>query len=262
MKDSKPKLGFLVPASNGYRVYVSGDSPKRVSLFVFRTDGSGSLESAYYSTNGTVTRRKIRASFGSLGQVAMRFKPTGGTKRGKVDCEFRRRWVAVRGRFRGTFDFHGEGGYAAASTERAISRATPVPPQPCSVFGKTRWATVLSAYTSGKSTIFLAYKPKRGSSVLLVGALNQRTDGIRIVRYIQALAPPSVFSLSPQWDADISSPPFPFSGTAHLRDYVSPPAPSKGKWTGSLAGTFTGLGEASLAGPDFNVGVVNTSPIY
>jgi hypothetical protein len=263
LKEAKPRPGFLAQATNGYRIYVSGDSPRRVSVLVYRIDGPGTWESAYYSALGKVTRTKVRASFGALGGISMRFKQTGGIRRGKYDCEYRRRYAAVRGRFRGSFNFVGEGGYAATSVSRATSAPTPVPPQPCSVFGKTHWATVLDADTAGSGTHFSAYKPRRGSSTLLVGVLRRGAGGIKIIRYIQALTPASVFTLSQGFsNADISSPPFPFSGSAQLRNYVSPPAPSKGKWTGSLAGTFAGQGDIPLAGADFNVGVSNISPIY
>ncbi len=70
---------FTLHATNGYQIRVFGGdegSATRVSLAATRGDSF-----AEYSVKGTITPTKIKASFGRLGLISLRFHPSGRVRR-------------------------------------------------------------------------------------------------------------------------------------------------------------------------------------
>jgi hypothetical protein len=98
----------------------------------------------------------------------------------------------------------------------------PVIPDACSVFGKTRYATVLSANTAGDATVFNAYLPKVGSARFLAALVRERAGKVSIRRFVSELGPASIFTTPEPWStADVNPAGIPFSGSGHLAGYVS-----------------------------------------
>jgi hypothetical protein len=108
---------FYLRGSHGYKVTVVAalegpGSPVRVIV----EDHEGGAE---YQVPGTVTRHGIHASFGQLGVISLRFRPSGRVLHSQTEgggCSLRAK--AHLGAFVGAFRFQGEGGYTTVDTHR------------------------------------------------------------------------------------------------------------------------------------------------
>ena len=114
---------FTLRGTGGYKITVSADpgDPKtggEVELSV-----ENHWESAEYSVPAKVTASSIRASFGQLGRIAVHFRPSGRERKIKVPgkcLKGRPPVVTARlGRFAGTIEFRGEGGYTKVDAHSA-----------------------------------------------------------------------------------------------------------------------------------------------
>lgn len=137
----------ILGASNGYAVGVYFPTPKLAALYVFAPAGAGEergFAQAVYAarTRSRLVDGELRADFGPIGHVALRFRPNGKTRRGRIQEGCRGpRPLRESGRVRGTVKLEGEDGYfrlstAAGTAERERSfrllcergRAINVPP--------------------------------------------------------------------------------------------------------------------------------------
>jgi hypothetical protein len=108
---------FYAAGTHGYKIALvatvdGANSPVRIVVEDFK----GGAE---YETTGTVTSTGIHASFGQLGDVALRFHPSGRVLHSRTEgdgCTLRDR--AHLGTFIGTFRFRGEGEYTRLTTHR------------------------------------------------------------------------------------------------------------------------------------------------
>jgi len=79
-----------------------------------------------YLAHGRVTRRSIAASFGELGRVALRFRPSGRDVHAtrKAGCRKPNGAVIAKlGSFEGRLSFRGEGGYTSVEARRVPGRS-------------------------------------------------------------------------------------------------------------------------------------------
>jgi hypothetical protein len=108
---------FYAAGSHGYKIALvaaveGAHSPVRIVVEDFK----GGAE---YEVAGTVTSTAIRASFGQLGEVSLRFHPSGRVLHSDSEgggCSLHDR--AHLGTFVGTFRFRGEGGYTSLTAHR------------------------------------------------------------------------------------------------------------------------------------------------
>lgn len=108
---------FFLPASHGYKVTAVAvlegpGSPVRIHV----EDHEGGAE---YQVSGTATSHGIHASFGQLGQISLRFHPSGIVLHSHTEgggCSLRAK--AHLGTFLGSFRFRGEGGYTAVDAHQ------------------------------------------------------------------------------------------------------------------------------------------------
>lgn len=108
-------IEFSAAASNGYRVTVSASPGQNQRPGTIELSATRGAVSATYTARGPVSAKGFRASFGSLGQINVRFHPSGRTRHKRLPkpC-YRNRPPVVSSRlgsFRGTIRFHGELGY-------------------------------------------------------------------------------------------------------------------------------------------------------
>lgn len=110
-----PRAEFTLNATNGYKVSVEG-SGSQVALTVRGHGGS-----ATYSVKGRTFSRQLKARFGDLGQIAVRFQPRGKPERlaPPKRCKGRDRTLS-EGIFTGTISFNGEHGYTRVTKTRVL----------------------------------------------------------------------------------------------------------------------------------------------
>lgn len=279
-----PQLArFFLRGTNGYKVIVLAsvegpDSPVRIVV----EDRRGGAE---YQVSGTVTATKIRASFGQLGDISLRFHPSGQVLHNLVSGDEECPHGATRlGTFTGVFSFHGEGNYTTVSArhirggvgaptapidhheELSLGCPNPnrhsyiVPPGqiPKSLHENPSGSEELSAVATGpgESIAFgvvsfsLRDPEKSGAkpdSCLFVALAEEVREPVQIARVVLAAGPVSECPIAESPDPVTVTPPTPFSGTATLQRN----ADGSASWTGSLSVPMLGLGTVALAGPAF-----------
>ena len=108
---------FYIRSTHGYKVtLVAAVEGTNSPVRIVAENHKGGAE---YQTPGTVTPTAIHASFGPLGSVSLRFRPSGRVLRSLSEgggCPFGAK--ARLGTFIGTFHFRGDGGYTALIAHR------------------------------------------------------------------------------------------------------------------------------------------------
>jgi hypothetical protein len=273
---SKPSRSEFVhfKSSNNYTVELLSFDPRRLLLLADRHAGFTSPSTGYsQSASYLVTRRHptqngLHESFGELGQVSMRFRPSGppqmqtepgGHCKGRPSTE-------QKGRFVGSFRFRGERGFtsvhatnATGKVFRSFKQVCKRPHEPHRGSRNERRALSLGAYVKGDPAraSFLAYElapfaPSEPDNVAYSASATERRGRMTVTHSAGAFAEPSTFAVAepaarPQ--TATVAPPFPFSGTA---TYERGPG-NASSWGGDLSVDLPGLGAVPLTGPSFSV---------
>jgi hypothetical protein len=256
---AKPIPSFKLKAGDGYRIQVATVG---AAVAIAVEQGTHSKSESIYLARGTVSSRRLKASFGKLGELDMHFHPgaayraKGGSCRGKGPFPFQ------RGVFTGRFHFDGEGGYLRARAHRAAGRLLlraqrcpgRRPPIPLSASASTVFYPVsifprqLEANWQegvGAATLFAAAGAKRSFYLTRV---DEAHGSVATVRFASAAGPLKDLQVNEPLTAGRVSPPAPFHGTGTYRA-----APDGGvTWDGPLAVSFPGLPRYPLTGERFD----------
>ena len=256
---------FEVKGHDGYSAFVEGAGDK-VKLSIFH---GGSL--ARYTVRGTTSTRRVKARFGHLGRISVRFEPTGTVKR---------MWPAMncngypvpgeRGVFSGTVRFRGEGGYVELDAARALGKTARFSHWNCGP-GKGHTSRVagsdeegeepgsfatLTAATPGRWFTAVGGEPDVAGLPFFGAAMLERRGSIRVVRETYMTDPGPGFSFDLGLTSAIVQPPEPFQGAGAFQ--LNPDGSST--WTGSLSVSFLGREHVALAGPRFDAQLVPGVP--
>jgi hypothetical protein len=266
---------FEIKAGKGYELTVIGQGdvvavevarPARHKSPLERLLG---LEQAAtnYVARGTVTPRRIAASFGKFGRVDVRFRPSGRVVSSdrRRRCRGADRFTNRLGVFVGSIRFSGEKHYVAVRAHRAKGRvhsplrlhcalppirrpaqasARPLPQHPSftPAILTAAWrhavaATELFVLRGRRATLFLAFSEESLGSSLAE------------FRYGLATARSKAFHFNDALTAATIAPPPPFHGKG-----IYGAAPDGGtSWTGPLSVSVPGAPRAPLTGPQFKV---------
>jgi hypothetical protein len=239
--------GFKVKSSNGYQVFVSAINKQHVLLTAVRRYPSGGLAYVSYAARGKVTATTIRARFGKLGLVSVRFIDAG---RGghSTQCHHEYTFGGRLGSYRGTIAFRGEGGYTKTRATGGKVAFPPRDPVACALQlgSNERTSRILEASHPQNAASFLAFKIRSPGESFLSAGVKDRQGRVRITRSVEAVAPATAFIYDGALTvADISGLPAPFTGSAHFqRDTRT--------WTGDLEAAFPGGPVTGLAGAGFS----------
>jgi hypothetical protein len=231
---------FELRASHGYHLTVVDLGP-RVVLEV-RTEA----RRVEYSARSAGRGNHIKARFGTLGFVDMRFDPEEEARHVKEPGCRGPGGFAQRGEVVGRFRWRGEKGFSFAAANRAPGIAINAPrevcrvrtlPHPVALFARSR---LPSGRTVTVETEVIE------SHVDVTALVKESRDGLRIRRGLVSVRPRSAVSVNENGSVIVNPGP-PFSGSA---EFVPASAP-QGGWRGSLDGEFAGLGNVRLAGRAF-----------
>jgi hypothetical protein len=255
-----PFLPLLVlKASHGYRVGVIGIG-NAVLLEVIH--GRARAVTAYVA-RGTVTPGRLEASFGDLGSVAMRFRPSSNRTWEKPHrrCKRGGRIVHRGGVYVGNLRFRGEGGYISVHAHRAKGQVSSVAPQCWSTGIDQRSQHAVRPSQQGDPFEFdaLGASSRHGVTSTSVGAValggraiffasTEQSEGdLAILRFAFAAGPTRAFTVDNALTRAQIRPPAPFHGTGTYRA-----APDGTKtWSGGLAVNFPGAPRLPLTGPQY-----------
>ncbi|MBS1844187.1 MAG: hypothetical protein JST53_07200 [Actinobacteria bacterium] len=240
-------------------------------VFFDTTDNDGELSAylavvrgrqrASYQVPVTITADRVKARFGSLGELDYRYVPRGKTQPG---CEHE---AEGRAHFEGTFTFSGENDcihidrssadgvfqvYApeGCAQARRLRRAVPYEPT-YSDEGATLQADAGSpTQEQGLSVTFFDVGPRAKATArgAVFAELWEVREGMSVSRGVSMPLGRGVFSHSVKAGTATLRPPAPFSGSAHFDRRGNGGAPT---WTGSLAMPILGGEPVELAGPAF-----------
>ncbi|HWJ43513.1 MAG TPA: hypothetical protein VNR67_08775 [Solirubrobacterales bacterium] len=249
-------LSFLVDPPGPDEVAV-GSSEGAVVLAVLRGNPKKRVALTEYVARGIQTPERLRASFGKLGRVSMRFRESRRRPWfGKVrDCRGRDRFVVRRGTFVGNLRFRGEDGYLNIRAHRAKG-AIPGVAAKCQRGNRSRLAHGSSIIDGSFSGLLATWR--NGVNATVFAAASFRDDLVYVAQREESRGRLSVFRtaaaigrgelpLNETVTGGRFSPPAPFHGTGRYRAEPDGSA----SWTGNLSVDFPGAPRFPLAGPGF-----------
>lgn len=254
---------FIVPAerlsqltikgTHGFRITVT-----RISRRVELTASDGSTSAIYVVRSAKIPTNRIEATFPGLGEVSVRFRPSGRVHREPGFCE-QRPLFRQNGIFSGTIRFEGEQGFTRIDAENARGFVFRSFKETCKGGNDDSGATPIyslaeRAKSQGRVTSLTAIKPVSqsafdNSSTYFASQLERRR-GMTTIRVGVASSDPDTFALAGppiQPESATLTPPSPFSGTASFQASSGALA----KWEGTLAVELPGVGSVPLTGPQF-----------
>ncbi len=253
-------LSFKVHGSHGYRIEVKASE---ATATLAATRAKPHAETGSQSTYIARLRSgagAIRATFGHLGSVKMRFRPSGPVTESKPqrNCIGPDHFTIHHGVFVGGLEFRGEGGY----TEVKASRVKGVSLSPssllCGNFGESARASAAdggprptyrfqASFRSRLLAEFFEATTDRAKQSMFFAEVDQTVGSLAIDRLAIAHGRARAFATDSALSFATISPTAPFDGTGSLtRD----PTGSR-LWNGSLTVDFPGAPDVPLTGPPF-----------
>jgi hypothetical protein len=246
---------LTIKGTHGFRITVT-----RISGRVELTASNGNTAAIYVVRSAKNPTDRIQATFPGLGEVSVRFDPSGRAPRAPGGFCGSRPGFRQNGIFRGSIRFEGEQGFTRINVGSA----------PGSVFGSFKevckgsrgsdsemppdYLLEEKARSRGGTTVFVAMKSSDAlspdPSARYFASHWERQYGMLSVRVASAQADRDTFATggSPfRPESATLTPPAPFSGTASFQ--ASPGALAK--WEGTLAVELPGIGTVPLTGPQF-----------
>ncbi|HEY6731780.1 MAG TPA: hypothetical protein VI039_12250 [Solirubrobacterales bacterium] len=254
-----PERGFrtllTVDAPGAYDVNVVTDG-SAVALRVSRTSGGKWGTATYYLARGVAQPERLRATFGKLGKISMRFResrhrPWFGKRR---DCRGKSRFVVKRGVFVGNLRFRGEDDYLTIRTHRVKGSILSVAPK-CLPGNRGRARS--SAALEDSFTGFVA-SDRDGVESTAFGALSIRERLVYLAQHEENRGKLGILHMAivgDRGELDFNesitvgkfSPGGPFHGTGLYR--AAPDGSTT--WTGNLSIDFPGAPGFPLTGPAY-----------
>jgi hypothetical protein len=254
-------ITFQAKASNGNSIFGIA--------FSKRADGRGSITlfvgkkgaSVVYFAPATVVPSEVktpaafhppsavRADLGPLGRIDLQFAPSGVVKQEHSACD-KTRVGFEAGSYQGTFEFHGEEGYAEATETSVPALIRPLLNLTCGGYlsGESGGPGLPGAKLGllskrGDRTVHLqANKNRPGAATVYAATIKERSGQVQIQRSVAGKAPAASFVFSSGLRLATFEPPAPFDGRAVFRRNASP----ANRWTGDLTVDFPGKSGVSL----------------
>jgi hypothetical protein len=217
-----------------------------------------------YLARGIVTPGRLRASFGKLGEVDVRFQPSADPSWVKAHrhCKGAGRFAVRRGVFVGTIRFRGENGFVSVDSRRAKGSVSSVaqkcrrgpvqpPPKPQASsstppFPELEFNSLGASWREGVSSASVGALAI-GRRVFFIAQTGQSEGGIAKLRFAYGTASPRTFTYDETLTKARLAPPAPFVGVGTYR--AAPDGTTS--WTGSLAVNFPDASRLPLTGPQF-----------
>lgn len=261
-------------ATNGYRLHVDTAGHHLVLLTVSK----GSV-SAEYAVRGTVSRTGVRADFGALGRIAVRFhgspQPPSAASPIHFECSGKRPIHEV-GTYTGTIRFEGEEGFTRFAGHRVKGSVLRRFHRVCSqkpVLGRSSSKSPSGPVGGAPKPaidLFVAQRGETGHAVslMLLGAripfpgeqplwlgfgiasLTETRGRVSVIRAAKVETDPGSLLVSPAGQQPVTATvtlPKPFSGSGSY----SKEGEAAAEWSGTLGVWLPGAGTVPLAGEGF-----------
>jgi hypothetical protein len=277
--------GVYLGKEKGYRIALLMPSDRVVAFYAYRYRLKGDLGSVEYHiyavhNRGVLRHGVVRARFGSLGTVSLRFRPGGRVRRGRPEegCEGGRE-ITEYGRFVGHLSFRSEGNVLHVSSPEGGAQISRSPRLRC----KKGWAQAPAPRSLRKYVAAPPLFPDQNSIALIYASARRHGRYVGVTATHMEESPPGadvqlqvlearkgmaighgaylvggpgtlLTTLPGVHPATASlAPPPPFYGEAAYSEEA-------GTWTGTLGVNLAGV-KLPLAGPGFHVHLCVTNPL-
>lgn len=251
-----PSVGIDLGSHDGYRVHLYGFR-STAQLVVTKKNKVGQAETTTeYLTRGAIKGDAIKADFGDLGRVSMRFIPSSARPSSWCD-RIRKRVVDRRGLFVGSLHFRGEGGYLEFDRRRAAgwqatlvagSRCEEAPaPEHHNPSHRRKLTRFYAGFRRGVGSVEFWAETNRKGRVQYEAVAETGGEQMATYRHAFVEASPQTFATDGPLSFLSVSPPYPFSGTG----LVQRNANGSRSWSGTLGVSFPGDAALGLTGPAF-----------
>jgi len=261
--DLKHAYAFKVEASNGYSILAfaanqRADGRGQIVLIVYGKSGT-----ATYSAPAMLTATSVEADLGPLGQVSLEVLPSGRKKKLRSRCADEPETFAYEPQlYRGAFEFHGEEGYADATTAAPREYSRFFVDLLCvgAVSGETGGATLPGARLRLRShrgefrLALQANKNRPGKRSRFEAEVHEKRGAVSISRSTSLWVGPAAFRYDPLLAAATLEPPAPFSGRASFQRS----AVAANRWTGNLTVDLPGRSNVPLTGPGIDATLIHS----
>jgi hypothetical protein len=256
--------GFELRGSNGYRIQVLTVGRQFALL-----GASKGQVAASYAVRGKFSANRIKARFGSLGRISVRFVPSSPPrdKGSQSQCGGPIDLIGAKGTFRGTIKFRGEQGYTKVDSGSARGVVLGIGQEACSArfaapsaaFPLTGLTTHLTAIAKKAGKVFSldAFGFGNDDQISLSASLQERRPRMDIFRVASTVVGGENAFVSTGVDKHPATatlkPPKPFSGTGVFQESqpLQGSQPLSVSWRGSIAAWLPGAGRVRMAGPKF-----------
>jgi hypothetical protein len=264
-------FAFRVRASHGYRAMVYAASrradgrgiavisvtksrPKRAPRMGIVTEG------AVYAAPATVTTTEIKADLGALGGIDLAVSGSGATKLLPTHCGHGKPVRYEPPRFSGSFEFHGEEGFAEAVSSSPsqytefFSRLICAGPGTGELGGGQLPGARLSLDRQGSASRLRlqANQNHPGGPTRFEVSLSEKSGEVSIQRGITLWDKSSAFQFDHQLGSAMLAPPEPFSGEGTFSRTAS-----SASWSGDLAIDLPGHSDVPLTGSGITATLVH-----
>jgi hypothetical protein len=241
---------FRLKGSNGYSLLVFGvpthkDQPANVAIFVL-----GKLGGAFYDVPATVTETSMQANFGTLGEIAVTFQPSGQAKRVRPSCGGKP-FAFDSGSYEGTIRFDGEEGFTSAEATSAKGDLGFLLDVLCPGIlggsgGPAGPGAELNAYAgpSRQSAHVKVVKNRPSARAHYEAEVFEVREGVSISRFANAVEPAGTFVFDSEVRTATLRPSAPFSGVGRFRRAAS----RANRWSGNLTVDLPGRSGVELTG--------------
>jgi hypothetical protein len=266
---ASPLLRFETHGSHGYRVLVEAHGPRTQISITKAHDHAKAGSQTTYIAHRQGGDGSIRAGFGELGSISMRFRPDGRVTETKPEktCIGPDHLTIRHGSYVGKLRFRGEDGYVTVKANRVSGELVTPPFLNClQESGSARPATFALAARKGpsrfrfsagyRSGLYAAFfeATRSGRRTEFVATVLQTVGKIGIYRLAIDRDKPSSFATNDSLSFAAIAPGAPFHGSGSLtRDPLG-----ARQWSGSLAVNFPGAPNTPLTGPLFKTGLTRS----
>lgn len=246
---------LTVKGTHGFRITIT-----RIAGRVELTASNGNTAAIYVVHSAKNPTDRIQATFPGLGEVSVRFDPSGRVHRAPGGFCGNRPGFGQSGIFRGLIQFEGEQGFTQINVGNAPGSVSGSFKEVCKGSRGSDsevprdYLLEEKARSQGGTTLFEAMKSSDASSPDLSARYFashwDRQYGMLSVRVASAQADRDTFAIGGSLfrpESATLTPPSPFSGTASFR--ASPG--TLAQWEGTLAVELPGVGSVPLTGSQF-----------
>jgi hypothetical protein len=250
---------FRLKGSNGYSALVMALSRPRFKhgeiLVIVGRRAERGFESVLYFAPAKVLPETIDADLGPVGEISVRFEPSGPPERVHASCKRGGSVTYEPGAWVGTIEFTGEEGFTEAHVSRSKAIPSPFLDAGCGATGigetsghGVRGARLIARSATAKRAIYLqANKNHQNARVRVEASVDERRGKLIVSREVARFFPVAAFDFDSSLRSAELSPSVPFSGSASFHRNAKP----ANRWTGNLSVDLPGRANVSLAGYRF-----------